>query len=462
MRQKSNSLPEKRLSELRATAAHIINKEFPMQRSILLTFAVMALLAVLLAGGNSQGADPSVANAVKVLLDKGWEKTAAGKELANHAKLNEPPLSEDSTVLAARWLVLMHQNSYSDALTNLDKFLNAKPTDDLRLSALRAKAWLFTAQGNYPRAILAAGSLAQAVSPNSQSAESTIASFQADAIEFLGHLAGFLEGPVERAADQNARKRFEADVLARFDEPRKKIFKDAKAEVLAEFQHLLGGATEAEQNSKQSAEAEKQKALERLSTVSEQLSKDEGKLDDKKKQLEADVQSKLASLQRYAAPLIGTLTALQNQSNTMTLQLNQQHANIQRLQQQVASEQNSQVRQQLQTDLHLMQNAACDTQRLVNDLSGRIAMMRQKLVGLDQQIRVLGGGAMMKGQQLEQQQVDLDRQKQSLVKKQMREERLKSSAGAKAATLGNEARAFSTYDEFPLDELRDRVLKAVQ
>jgi len=57
--------------------------------------------------------------------------------------------------------------------------------------------------------------LAQAVSPAAQGGEAAVPANHAEAIEFLGHLAGYLEGPVEKTSDQNMRKKFEAAVLAR-------------------------------------------------------------------------------------------------------------------------------------------------------------------------------------------------------------------------------------------------------
>src|SRR6476620_1233708 len=111
---------------------------FRMTRWLGLVWTLVVFVGFQLTTTAAIAADPAAANAVKVLLDKGWEKTKDAKALANHEKLDQPPFNKDSTLLAARWLVQMYQNSYDDAQKNLESFLKTQPADDLKLAGLRA------------------------------------------------------------------------------------------------------------------------------------------------------------------------------------------------------------------------------------------------------------------------------------------------------------------------------------
>jgi hypothetical protein len=77
---------------------------------------------------------------------------------------------------------------------------------------------------------------------------------------------------------------------------------------------------------------------------------------------------------------------------------------------------------------------------------------------LQQERITLNGGAGMQNMQLQGTKQDIERAKRITDLKAKKAEKAKASVGGKALSREAEARAFSTYDEFPLDELRERIL----
>jgi hypothetical protein len=57
---------------------------------------------------------------------------------------------------------------------------------------------------------------------------------------------------------------------------------------------------------------------------------------------------------------------------------------------------------------------------------------------------------------------DLDREKLKNDSKQKKAEKAKASPSSKALARETEARAFTTYDTFPLEELRETLLSSVK
>ena len=68
----------------------------------------------------------------------------------------------------------------------------------------------------------------------------------------------------------------------------------------------------------------------------------------------------------------------------------------------------------------------------------------------------------MQGQQLENMRQGVERDKVKAENKQKRAEKAKLITSVKAVGLENEARAFSTYAAFPIEELRETLLEKVR
>ncbi len=424
--------------------------------------ATLLILSFVLITNWSRAADPAAAHFAKVLLEKGWVKAPAASKLPDDDRLNQPPLSTDSSVLAARWLVLMHHNRYSDALTSLETFPKAKPSDDLHLAALRAAAWIHTAKQAYPQAIIQAEKIAQAATPNPPATDAATLQAQDEAIVFLGELAGFLEGPCGKAADQGARAKFEEKALQRFDEPRKKAFADAKANTLAEFNKLSAELADAKSKSKQEAEEERQKELANLSAELQRLSQDVTKLENQKTQVRANFDKGIASLDRQDAPLQQNLINLQGQMMLANNNVTQAQNTIQNLQLQLNNAKDAAARQPLQNQIQQAQNNLRTSQNQLNQLNNQAAGIIRQRKGIEQQKIALDRDATAETKKIEAQWRDAQSDIKKVEGRQNAIAKAKPGPSRKVLALETQIQALRTYNQFPLEELRDMLLKKVQ
>jgi hypothetical protein len=429
--------------------------------SLLLVLAVVVVLFT--AARNAGAADPAAAKAAaKELLEKGWDKTAAAREVVADCDLNSQPMAGDFRVALAHWLALMNHNQYDKALDSLKAFFECKPPAGSQLIGLRAKAWIEVVKKNYVPAMKTAESLAQAVGPSANAAGGAVPAAHAEAIAFLGHLAAFLEGPVEKNVDQSLRKKWEATVLARFDEPRKKAFDEAKAEVADEFQRLIGAVAGATDEDKADDEAEKQKKLAKLAEDKAKLEKNAATTEEKEKLVQEELKKTLAELERRDGLLVNRLTLLQNNLTSLSNQATQYQANADRLNAQAAREQNATSRQRYQFDAQQAMNTVSTYQTQMDNLRiqmNEVTVQRNALQQMKQQAL---GGANIQDQLLQQQQKQIEKEKLRNENKQKREQQGKSGANTKTLVFEVRARSFSSYDTFPLEELRETLLKSVK
>ena len=400
--------------------------------------------------------------AAKVLIEKGWDKSAAGKALVDHPKLGEPALAGDSMVLAARWMVLLYQGRYDDALVVLDKFLNVDPAEDLKLAALRAKAWILTVKKNYRQAMVVADQIAQAATPNPPRTEPRVLEAEDEGIAFVGRLVGFIEGPCEKVADQNVRAKLEERVLQRIDEGRKKIFADAKAAVLEEFTDLVEGAAEAKVDSKTATEIAKEEQLKKLSDDNSKLAKDASKIEDQGKKLADDAQKRLNELKGMDAPLVQRFMLLQGQLTTLNTRLDQQQALVRQYSKQDNSSNAYGPPSTNSPALTRAQSELANLQTQINMTNNEMVLLQQKHNEIQQQMVAIGGAAQVQDLQLKGKLQNLEREKLRVENKKKKADKKKGGAPAKALALEAEARAFSTYDDFPLEEARNRLLELLQ
>jgi hypothetical protein len=426
---------------------------FRRRAAIALCFA--ALYPVI----ESRAADPSAAQAAaKMLLDKGWDKTAAARQIADTIDVNSPGLKGNALVLAAHWLVLMHQGRFDDALPSVQAFVKMQSASISGLSGLRAEIWIRTVKQEYREAIIAADRLGQAASPNLPPADNAALAAQEEAIAFLGRFAGFVEGPAENP-EQELRTTFERRLIARLTEPQKTQFDQAKSAVLEKFDTFMKEASSASEAATNAADAERQQNLEKLSKEKEQIAEEAGKVEGKEKEVAEEQKKKLADLDQQDAPLRQRLTQSQNDLNAIMPQYNQQKTHIDRLQQQASNEQNPQLRSQRQNDVRRAQDTFNNTtQRQVDNLNLQINQAKQERLGIQQKKNFIQGGAAAQGQQLEnlRQGIELDKLKNE--NKQKRAEKGKAASSGKALALDSKAHAFRTYDDFPFEKLRSKLL----
>jgi DNA repair exonuclease SbcCD ATPase subunit len=402
--------------------------------------------------------DPK-SDAIARLLDVGWSITPQARAAADEQYEKVVALAgKDARALEASWLVLMQQRRFDEALKRLDEHLAAEPDD---LAALRAKTWVQTVLKNYAAAFVSADRLSILLAAQPPKADADRAVHD-EAVGFLGRLVGYFGGPIADAINQDERKRLEKKFLERLEESKRSLFEDSRNSVLAKFIEMTDESTAERERATTTAKAEKEKTLAELQADKEKLDAREKELEERRNKLNSEFKSELDQLAKQEQPLVQQQAQLNSQAAILNADLFGFSSQIATLQQLAAQEKNAQRQQQLLAQANSLALVA-----------GRVEADLAAINRLTRGVQTQRAGLAARRNQAQSNtasQVDrIDRELADLGKRERRNEGLEKRANrpgaggtSKIRSLSAQATALSTYDAFPLEAAKARLLESLR
>jgi len=319
-----------------------------------------------------------------------------------------------------------------------------------------------TVNQDYGSAIVAAQKLGEAIAPPQQAGEKAAAATAAtdDVIYFLGHVSGFLEGPANKLNDAERRK-FETLLLARLSADQKETFQLAKKDVIDQFRGMQEQAGALKQDAQQAADAVKQDKLQKLDDKSAEISQAKAKTEADAKKVADDLQQKMANLTRQDGQLQLQWRRLQNDLASLNNLIQRQEDEVKRLERD-AGDPKSPNQQNARNQANSARNQLRDLNSRLNFTNNEIFMVEAAHQRLVEQGLVSQWQGQNAGQQLQAKQEQLNRDMRKAANEQRRAQDAKPKPPVRTASLENESRAFTTYDRFPFDELKAKLLKALK
>ncbi|HEY2410980.1 MAG TPA: hypothetical protein VGI40_01980 [Pirellulaceae bacterium] len=393
------------------------------------------------------------------LLDVGWSITPQSRAAADEQWPEVRRLAgSDLRAIKASWLVLMQQRRFDEALRRIDEYLAKSPDD---FSALRAKAWVQTVLKNYSVAFVTADRLSVLLSKHRPTTDEG-AEEHNELVAFLGRLIGFFGGPVADQLNQEQRKALEKKWLQRLDDSTKSIFEDARNGVLAKYIDMLDESASSKEKAVATAKADKEKSRVELQAEGERLEAQVKVLEEKRDKLNSDFKAEVDEINRQDQPLALQQTQLASRANLLNVDLLAYSSQITTLQQLAAKEQNQSRQQQYFAE--------------INSLSLLVGRIDADLLGINRLLRNVQ--AQRSGLQSRRSQAQsataaqvngLDRELADLNKRERRNEGLEKKASrpiavstGKARSLSAQATALSTYDAFPLEAAKAKLLESLR
>src|SRR5262245_8921716 len=419
----------------------------------------------LLAGGSlllflavpADGADVSAA--ISKLLDVGWSATPQARADAD-LQLEEVRrvAGSDVRALEASWLVLMQQRRFDEALKRLDEHLAREPND---LPALRAKAWLQTVLKNYAGAFLSAERLSTLLAAHPAMSD-TEKLQHAEAISFLGRLIGYFGGPAADFVNQDERKALEKRLLDRLPESERPLLEDARNGVVSRFVEMTDESANARDRAAATARAEQEKTLGELQADKQRLDAREKELEDRRTKLNSEYRAETDEIAKQDQPLVQQQAQLTGRANLLSNDLANMMAQIATLQQLASQEKNASRQQQLFAQ--------------ANALSLVAGRMEADLLGVNRLLRgVAGQRSALQTRRVQAQantasQIErIEHELAELTKRERRNDSLEKRASrsvvpatGKVRALSAQATALSTYDAFPLEAAKARLLESLK
>lgn len=420
----------------------------------------LAGAAVLFLYADSITADETAARAaILKLLDVGWATTPQGR-IAADAQYQEVAVAAagDARGLTAAWLVLLQQRRYDEGLKRLDEHLAITPTD---LQALRAKAWTQTILKNYAAALVTADKLSQqlAAAPPATEADRAV---HDELLGFLGRLLGYLGGPVASSVNQEQRKAAEKQILSRLSEARQPLFEEAFNGVLSRFISMTDESADARDKAVATAKAEQEKTLAEIEADRAAGAAREKELDARRKKQQEDFRYELDQIAKEDRPLVTQLAQYEARAGALNRDLLLFQTDIDRLTRAAAAEKDPVRRQQLiaEADRLTIVAARIDgdlvaVNRLARGVQGQRAALATRQTELQNATAV-------QIQRIDGELTDLakrDRRNEAIEKRASR-----PSVGptSKVRSLSAQAAALTTYDQFPLEAAKAKLLESLR
>ncbi len=270
------------------------------------------------------GADNQLATAVAQFFETGWNpQTAREEPLTADFERIEQLAPGDRRIAYAFALIELKNRRYSQAARLLDDALS---TDKDDLAARRAKVWLLMLTRKYPAALVEMELLAKSLPPPNAGGrdEDTYREMAA----FLGRMFAFLEGPMSGAVVEHVLADSRDRVTARLNPQRRAIFDAANRELIRRFATLDLDRENRQDQAKASEQRDLDRVHDGIDRERRRLTDERKTLDARSDKLRADLKSDLAAIDAELQPLDARLARLETSANSLARSIRAAQAQI--------------------------------------------------------------------------------------------------------------------------------------
>jgi hypothetical protein len=262
---------------------------------------------------------------VRQILELGWSRSLTNVKLAEQL-LPQAQAAAPGDPRPAYALVLAELKQYrtKEAGQHAQSLLAAQPR---YRPGLAARVWIETQQRNYPGALAAMASLAEAMAdlPPDEQAESE------ELGRYLGRMFGYLEGPAGNDVNPEVLLRHEQQIVAPLRPFARQAFQNGRADVAGEFAALSGTKQQTVAEEKAAAEAQKQADQARLAGEKQEVAADKAGLEETAVKVRSEAESLLSEIDKKLAPLESQLIQVTARASVLNGQMIAIDADIGRL-----------------------------------------------------------------------------------------------------------------------------------
>jgi hypothetical protein len=255
---------------------------------------------VLIATCRSEAADTSeLRSAVKRLFDQSWEKTADGLKLgAQNYRKADAIAPSDARVEFAWALVQLHYLRYFDAEKTLADAIAADP--DL-WPARQLKIRLTIVMKKHSAALAEMEQLAERLAKSPHDAAHAQA--RTEAIEFLGRMFAFYDGPAANSLPQTSLADARGRILGRLTPTDQETFSRGYSQVHDRFAQLDEDKRKSTEAAKEAEKVQKEQDLQRLAAEKQSVDAEKEAIARRAAEAEAVAREAIGKLDAELAPL---------------------------------------------------------------------------------------------------------------------------------------------------------------
>lgn len=263
-------------------------------------------------------AEPLPTAQIRAFLDAGWKPGQAALEQARKSYLMlQATAPGDRALEYAYLLILMRQKKSAEALEQAEQVLRTAPDD---LAALRAKIWLQLLLKKYDAAAVDAEALAAALVK--QSRDPAAREQARELCLFLGRVWGFMNGPAAKENDSRRLAELRRKLTERLGPTASAWFEEGIAAVSTRYAELTLDLRQAKTETIAAREEQKVQLKGLLAEQKTSVAAEQEQLSADLAQVQADANQKLAALDQQLDPLTKQLYRLESRNSALQSQIN--------------------------------------------------------------------------------------------------------------------------------------------
>jgi DNA repair exonuclease SbcCD ATPase subunit len=424
----------------------------------LLTAALAALATLPLTAQPAQADDAAAHAPLARMLEAGWGTNTSFRTAGNQqADAAFAAAGRSPQVLYAVAVMYIKQGRYAEAQKSIDELLAREAS---HLPGKRAKVWLSVILKDYGVALVAAEKLAADLP--SGDAEKEKEEAHRETLAFLGRIYGFLGGPAAANVKIEERKASERKILARLTTEHRALFEEARDGVLQKHLELIDAKEATTDAAKEAAEDAKAKTLDEIAKEREDRAARLKELQERRDKLQSELRDELAQIAKEDRPLLNELAGLERRARTINRELLRIQGQISGLQGFLDREQDPNKRQFWLDEIDRLVNVGSRIDAnlaQLNRLAAGVQSQRQTLAARQQKAQADIGGQIKR---INDEANELARREKRAAGMERRAERATTSTPAAALALRATAGALATYDPFPLEQERARILETLK
>jgi len=402
--------------------------------------------------------DPAAGSEIRKLLEIGWQTSVKSRPEADQQYASSVRAGGGFSGDYAYFLVLLHQKRYTDAVKHAEQMTK---TFDKDAYAWRGHMWVATLTKNPQAALTSSEKLAAVLKADYADPEK--GTMVRENVEFLGRMYGYYGGPAGEQMKQEERKAAEKQVLETLPADLRPSFEEARDAVMAQFLGLANHKADEKEKAIAEGEAEKQKTLEDVEKQQEKIEGRRTELKDDVARADADLKQEIDGLQKQDIPLQTQLVRLQTQYAQIEANLATVATQIAIIQQQLNNTKDPNARSILQQEIIAIDLSAI---RVRNNL----AAVQQQINIVASQRAVIAGKANAAQQKYNAQIGQANKVASDLDKAAKKAENVERITKGKPITgnvtkvtaIDAQANAIGTYQPFPLEQEKLRLLESLK
>jgi chromosome segregation ATPase len=332
-------------------------------------------------------------------------------------------------------------------------------TDKKNVAARRAKVWVLTIMQQYAAALVELETLVKQVAAAPASDDSTPDA--APLIEFAGRVLGFIDGPAAAALNEHVRSDYRKRLVAPLSATERKSFDEGYNAVQRRFAELNLDRQQTRADAKADEQRRQERILQELERERAAVAEEKSALQGQAEKVASEAQREVANLDAQLRPLATRQTRLEAQAAAIVREMAGLEVEIARLWELSDLVEDPAEALRLRAEARRLDLALGRYGVGLRAVEGELEAVAAQRITLARQRQLTVAQQRALGERIERRSADLGRAERRIATQEDRANQPPGGVTAAVVSLSSRAKAFTTYDDFPFEEERARLLQSL-